>query len=108
MESQLNTPIRQTVDADIPLPAVVDELLDVQTKIAVLEVLEKNLKARLIASRLGEVCGMNARAVVSKTLDRDAPDYQKIVTFLNPPAAVLKRFRKTTKGSTKVTLYGYN
>ena len=58
--------MRQTIKPDTPLPEIVDRLAKVQTAIAVLESLEKNLKAALISTGLQEVCGLNVRAVISR------------------------------------------
>jgi hypothetical protein len=100
--------IRQTVDAGTPLPAIVDALADVQTAIASLEALERNLKAQLIASGLQEVCGSNVRAVVSTIAQSTAVDYRAIVASLKLDQSLLDAFRKPKAGYTAVKLYGYN
>lgn len=100
--------VRQTVDADTPLPAIVDALADVQTAIATLEALEGNLKAALIRSGLTEVCGSQVRAVVSHVGPTITTDYRSLVDYLKPAPEVFALFGKTKKGYAAVKLYGYN
>ena len=100
--------IRQTVDNDTPLPAVVDALADVQTAIASLEALEKNLKSQLIRSGLSEVCGSSVRAVVTQIAPSQTIDYHALCDFLHPDAETVLKFAKAKAGYTKVSLYGFN
>ncbi len=100
--------IRQTVDAATPLPAIVDSLADVQTAIASLEALEKNLKAQLIASGLDEICGSQVRAKISEVSATMTTDYRSLCEYLKPDAATVALFGKKKAGYTTVKLYGYN
>ena len=102
--------VRQTVDADTPLPALVDSLADVQTAIATLEALEKNLKAQLIASGLDEICGSNVRARIVQVADSVSFDFKGFVEGENIliDKATFDRYMKVRKGTTSVRLFGYN
>ena len=100
--------VRQTVDADTPLPAIVDALADVQTAIASLEALEKNLKAQIIASGLPEVCGTNVRARVSHIDAGVTISWQKVAEYVKAPAEVIQLFAKKREAYDKVALYGFN
>ena len=102
------TAIRQTVDANLPLPAVVDELMNVQAQIAVLESLEKNLKARLIGSGLKEVCGMSGRVVISHIEEGVTVEWAKVAKYVQAPAEVIQLFSKKRDSYDKATVYGYN
>ena len=100
--------IRQTVDTGTPLPAIVDALADVQTAIASLEALEKNLKAQLIASGLSEICGSQIRAKVVEVQATMTTDYRSLAEYLKPDAATVALFGKKKAGYTAVKLYGFN
>lgn len=100
--------LRQTVSDNLPLPAVVDELAQVQTMIAQLEALEANLKARLVKSGLKEVCGMNCRAVVSHIDEGVTVSWQKVAKHMQAPAEVIQLFSSKKDAYDKVTVYGYN
>ena len=100
--------VRQTVDSDTPLPAVVDALADVQTAIATLEALEANLKAALIRSGQTEVCGSSVRAVISHISNSTTVEWKKLAESLNPSSDLVERFSKFKAGYDKVSLYGYN
>ena len=100
--------LRQTVDLDLPLPAVVDQLVDVQTAIAVLESLEANLKATLIKSGLKEVCGSQVRANVITVADGTTVEWKKLAESFKPSESELAQFTKKRDGYTKVELRGYN
>jgi hypothetical protein len=106
-QTELNA-VRQTVDAATPLPAIVDELAEVQTLIAVLEAREKNLKAALIASGLSEVCGSQVRARISEVSATITTDYRSLCDYLKPDAATVALFGKKKAGYTAVKLYGFN
>ena len=107
MQVQSNT-IRQTVAADLPLPAVVDSLMEVQAQIAVLEALEANLKARLIASGLKEVCGMSGRVVISHVDAGVTVEWAKVAKYLNASAEVIQLFSKQRDGYDRCSVFGYN
>ena len=100
--------VRQTIDSDTPLPAVVDQLMAVQTQIAVLEALEKNLKATLIKSGQREICGLNGRAVVSHIDAGVTVSWQKVAKHLQAPAEVVALFSEKRDAYDKLTVYGYN
>lgn len=100
--------LRQTVPADQALPAVVDQLTDVQVAIAVLEALEANLKAQLIASGLSEICGTNTRAVISTTKASVTVSWQAVAKALNPSDALIAANSKSKAPVTSVKLFGYN
>ena len=100
--------VRQTVDADTPLPAIVDALADVQTAIATLEALEKNLKAQLIGSGLTEICGSQVRAKICEVQATITTDYRSLCDYLKPDAATVALFGKKKAGYTAVKLYGFN
>ena len=102
------TALRQTVPADQPLPAVVDQLTDVQVAIAVLESLEGNLKAALIASGLSEVCGTKTRAVISVSKASVTVSWQAVAKALNPSDELIAKNSKPKDPVTSVKLYGYN
>jgi hypothetical protein len=102
------TALRQTVPADQPLPAVVDQLTDVQVAIAVLENLEANLKAALVASGLPEVCGSKTRAVISVSKASVTVSWQAVAKALNPSDELIAKNSKPKDPVTKVTLHGYN
>lgn len=107
MQVQSNTfVIRQT--SDLPLPAMVDQLAELQAQIAVLEALEKNLKAALIRSGLTEVCGMTSRAVVTHVPEGVSVSWQKVANFMEVPQSVIDKFSAKRDPYDKVTLYGYN
>jgi hypothetical protein len=99
---------RQTVDSDTPLPQVVDELMEIQTRIAVLEAKERNLKAKLINSGLKEICGMNGRAVVSHVDASVTVSWQKVAKHMQVPAEVIQLFSEKKDGYSRVSVYGYN
>ncbi len=80
------TAVRQTADRGTPLPAIVDQLTAVQVQIAVLEALERNLKADLIASGLHEVLAQSFK-----------PTPEEVLLFSSKKDPV-----------TSVRLYGYN
>ena len=100
------TAVRQTVDANTPLPAVVDQLMQVQAQIAVLESLERNLKATLIGSGLKEICGMNGRAVVSHVDAGVTVSWQKVAEKMQAPAEVIQLFSKKRDAYDKVGVFG--
>jgi hypothetical protein len=100
--------LRQTVDANTPLPQVVDELMDVQTQIAVLEAREHNLKAALIKSGLKEICGMNGRAVVSHIDASVTVSWSKVAKYMKASAEVIQLFSEKKEAYSKLTVYGYN
>ena len=102
------TTLRQTVDADLPLPAVVDQLTDVQVAIAVLESLEANLKAQLVASGLTEVCGSKTRAVISTTKASVTVSWSAVAKALNPSDELIAANSKAKDPVTSVKLYGFN
>lgn len=102
------TALRQTVPSDQPLPAVVDQLTDVQVAIAVLENLEANLKATLIKSGLKEICGTATRAVVSVTKASVTVAWKAVAEALNPPPELLAANSKPKDPVTSVTVRGYN
>lgn len=102
------TSIRQTVDLDLPLPAVVDQLVDVQTAIAVLESLEANLKAALVKSGLKEICGSNVKANVITVAEGTTVEWKKLAESFKPSDEELAAFSKKRDGYTKVELRGYN
>jgi hypothetical protein len=102
------TALRQTVPADQSLPAVVDQLTDVQVAIAVLENLEANLKAQLIASGLPEVCGANTRAVISTSKASVTVSWQAVAKALNASDGLVAANSKPKAPVTAVKLYGYN
>lgn len=108
---QLNTitqTIRQTVDPSTPLPAVVDELVEVQTAIAVLEALEANLKATLVASGLKEVCGSTTRAVISTTKAGVTTSWKQVAEYFSPTDEDIARFSTKKDPVTSVRIYGFN
>lgn len=100
--------VRQTVDADTPLPAIVDALADVQTAIATLEALEANLKAALVRSGLTEVCGSQVRAKISTIADGYTVEWSKLAKSFNPTQDQIDACSKFKAGYTAVKLYGYN
>ena len=100
--------MRQIIKPDTPLPEIVDRLAKVQTAIAVLESLEKNLKAALISTGLQEVCGLNVRAVISRINSSVTIDYRGVVQSMNVPPALLKQYEKEKPGYNVVRLFGYN
>jgi hypothetical protein len=102
------TALRQTVPADQSLPAVVDQLTDVQVAIAVLENLEANLKSQLVESGLAEVCGTNTRAVISSTKASVTVSWQAVAKALNPSDELVAKNSKPKAPVTSVKLYGYN
>jgi hypothetical protein len=102
------TALRQTVPSDQPLPAVVDQLTDVQVAIAVLENLEANLKATLVKSGLKEICGSKTRAVVSVTAAGVTVSWSAVAKALNPSDELLAKHSKVKDPVTSVKLYGYN
>ena len=102
------TALRQTVPSDQPLPAVVDQLTDVQVAIAVLENLEANLKATLIKSGLKEVCGTATRAVISTTKAGVTISWSQVAKALNPSPELLATHSTPKDPVTSVKLYGYN
>lgn len=102
------TALRQTVPTDLPLPAVVDQLTDVQVAIAVLENLEANLKAKLVESGLKEICGSKTRAVISTTKAGVTVSWSQVAKALNPSEELLAKFSTVKDASTSVRLYGFN
>ena len=102
------TSLRQTVDLDLPLPAVVDQLADVQTAIAVLENLESNLKAQLVASGLKEICGSNVRATVSRIAEGTTVEWKALAESFKPTPEELATFSKKREAQVRVALKGYN
>ena len=104
----LVAPVRQTVDVGTPLPAVVDQLADVQTAIAVLEALEANLKAELVKSGLTEICGSQVRAVISTTKASVTVSWSAVAKALNPSEELLAKHSKAKDPVTSVRLCGYN
>ncbi len=102
------TAVRQTADRDTPLPAIVDQLTQVQVQIAVLEALERNLKADLIASGLKEVCGSTTRAVISTTQEGVTVAWKDLAMYFVPSAGQIARFSSKKDPVTSVRLYGFN
>jgi hypothetical protein len=100
--------VRQTVDENLPLPAVVDELTEVQTLIAVLESREANLKAKLIATGLKEVCGSRTRAVISTTKPGVTVSWKQLAESFKPSESELAAFSTPKDAVTSVRLYGFN
>ena len=100
--------IRQTVDSNTPLPQVVDELMEIQTQIAVLEARERNLKAKLISSGLKEICGMNGRVIVSHVDASVTVSWQKVAKHMQAPAEVIQLFSEKKDAYNRVSVYGYN
>ena len=100
--------IRQTIDANTPLPAVVDQLTAVQVQIAVLEALEKNLKATLIASGLKEVCGTSTRVVISTSKPGVTVSWKALAESLNLPADQIAEFSTPKDPVTTCRVYGFN
>lgn len=100
--------VRQTVDANTPLPAVVDQLTAVQVQIAVLEALEKNLKATLVASGLKEICGSTTRVVISTSKPGVTVSYKALAESFKPTADEIALFSTPKDAVTTVRVYGYN
>lgn len=104
----LVAPIRQTVDVGTPLPAVVDQLADVQAAIAVLENLEANLKAELIKSGLSEICGSQVRAVVSTSKASVTVSWKALAESFKPSPEIVAQYATEKDPVTSVRLYGFN
>ena len=102
------TSLRQTVDLDLPLPAVVDQLADVQTAIAVLTNLADNLKAQLIKSGLREICGSQVRANVINVAEGTTVEWKKLAESFSPTPEEQAAFSKKRDAYTKVEIRGYN
>jgi len=102
------TALRQTVSPDLSLPAVVDQLTDVQVAIAVLESLEANLKATLAASGLDEVCGTNTRAVISRVAAGVTVEWSALAKSFGPSDEELAKFSKKREAQVRVAVKGYN
>lgn len=100
--------LRQTVSVDMPLPAIVDQLADVQVAIAVLENLANNLKATLISSGLKEICGTQVRANVVQVKEGVTVEWKRLAESFSPSAAEIAAHSKKRDGYTKVELRGYN
>lgn len=92
----------------LPLPAVVDQLADVQTQIPVLEAREKELKTVLIASGQKEVCGSTLRAVISTTKASVTVAWKAVAEALNPPQELIDANSTPKAPVTSVRLCGYN
>lgn len=102
------TAIRQTVSPDLPLPAVVDQLTDVQVAIAVLTNLADNLKATLIASGLKEVCGSQTRAVISRVAEGTTVSWKELAESFQPSAEERALFSKKKEAYSSVSVKGFN
>ena len=102
------TALRQTADTNLPLPAVVDQLADIQVAIAVLENLEANLKATLAASGLSEVCGTSVRATISRIAAGVTVEWSALAKSFGPSDEQLAKFSKKREAQVRVALKGYN
>lgn len=101
------TALRQTSDVT-DLPAIIDELAQLATDIAVLTVRSDNLKAKLPATGLPEVCGSTLRAVCIRPADSVSVSWKGLAESFNPSQAELAKFSSKKEGSPYVKLVGYN
>ena len=79
-----------------------------QVQIAVLEALEKNLKAKLIESGLKEICGSSTRVVISTSKPGVTIGWKALAESFNPSAEELALFSTPKDAVTSVRVYGYN
>jgi hypothetical protein len=90
------------------LPALVDELTDLNTKIAVLTARADSIKADLAKTGLDEVCGSVTRAVISRIDESYRADWKSIAGYYNPPAEVVVLFQTKVAASVRISVKGYN
>ncbi len=101
------TALRQTSDVT-DLPAIVDELAQLATDIAVLTVRSDNLKAKLLATGLPEVCGSTLRAVCIRPADSVTVSWKALAESFSPTADEVSLFSSKKVGTPYVKLVGYN
>lgn len=101
------TALRQTSDVT-DLPAIIDELAQLATDIAVLTVRSDNLKATLIASGLKEVCGSQTRAVISRVAEGTTVSWKDLAESFQPSAEERALFSKKKEAYSSVSVKGFN
>ena len=90
------------------LPAMVDELTELNTQIAVLTARADKIKADLAATGLDEVCGSNTRAVISRVDECYRADWKAVAGFYKPTAEVVSKFQIKVAASVRISVKGYN
>lgn len=101
------TALRQTSDVT-DLPAIVDELAQIATDIAVLTAKSDNLKAKLLQSGLDEVCGSTLRALCIRPVDGVSVSWKALAESFQPSASEIASFSTTKIGTPYIKLVGYN
>jgi hypothetical protein len=90
------------------LPALVDELTELNTQIAVLTARADKIKADLASTGLNEVCGSVTRAVISRVAEHYRDDWKSIAGYYNPTPEVIGLFQTKVEAQTRVSVKGYN
>ena len=97
----------QVIDTAI-LPALVDELTEIQTQLAVLTSRANEIKVTLESTGLKEVCGLNTRAVISRIAESTTVSWKSLAESFSPSAAEIAAFSSKKEAYFKVEVKGYN
>ena len=81
------------------LPALVDELTDLNTQIAVLTARADQIKKDLASTGLDEVCGSVTRAVISHIAESSRPDWKAIAAKFEPTPEEIAAHQTTVAAS---------
>ena len=90
---------------DLQLAAMVDQLADVNAKIAELQNLASEIKNALIDSNQASISGAAYKAAIKFNEPKPSVDYKKVVEFIGVDAKILKKFQKVRAPFYSVSLF---
>lgn len=90
------------------LPALVDELTELNTQVAVLVARQDAIKATLASTGLSEVCGSVTRAVISHIGASTTVSWKDLAMSFKPTPDEMLPFQKTKDAYVRVEVKGYN
>ena len=90
------------------LPALVDELTELNTQIAVHVSRQDAIKATLASTGLSEVCGSNTRVVISRVAASQTTAWKDLAMSFKPTEAEIAPYLKTKDAYVRVEVKGYN
>ena len=90
------------------LPALVDELTELNTQIAVLVSRQDAIKADLAKTGLNEICGSVTRAVISRVAASQTTSWKDLAMSFKPTAEEIAPYLKTKDAYVRVEVKGYN
>ena len=90
------------------LPALVDELTELNTQIAVLTARADEIKRDLAKTKLTEVCGTVTRAVISYIDAGYSTSWKDLALSFKPSDEEIKLFQVEREAQVRVSIKGYN